>query len=554
MTNVLEFRTKGGQTVIRDQEAINRKIQEQGQAIEGNTRKALDFDRQATAIARRQETAQERYNRLLATAKKAFDDGKISAETYNKEVSSIGREITNSEGRFKKFNEEKDKSFGAKAIAQFGPFLAQLGLVRTAQGLITEELRKQQELRNLAGDTKGRIAASQEAVVGTLGNLPEAEISRIQGEVARISRSTKAPEEILNPAFATALSRSNVNVSRSLSSLETASRFSRLNPQNIPAFTSAISSFANITGSEDSLANLDFLLKVGRASNVAELDVQARNLPKALIPLVEAGLSPNIAASLLAGTTVAAGDQTSEPSKTATLNLVKKLKSFGGEGPRGAIFRSLSPDQQLLKLFNDPVLGAEFAGSVDFEAAFDPVFKKFARGDADSALRREFAANLTGITSGTRAGGEEQIARLRRLIPLGEGTRTGQSLRSGTADLLKGTGEFLTDEQIKELLNQSALAGGVSTFDRIQLSALSVDGLTNEEAASFIGARADRLRQPKFSRFALPRGPNSEEVRRAEILEELQRDLLEQAERQTEILENLEAKTTEGDVLVGGPG
>ena len=107
----LNFGSRGAARAHQDMEKLIDLAREQGQAIERTQTKWSQMDRTAQQIARRQETSQNRFNRLLGETQQAFDAGRISAEDYEGEIAAIGKEYENSEGRFKKFAETQKRGF-----------------------------------------------------------------------------------------------------------------------------------------------------------------------------------------------------------------------------------------------------------------------------------------------------------------------------------------------------------------------------------------------------------------------------------------------------------
>lgn len=145
----LVFSTSGGSKVVREYDKIKAKQREMSDAIEGNTRKSIEFDRTVTGIIRRNETAQDRYNRLVAAAGEAFDRSKISANEYQGEVERINQEMEESQGRFRQFKEDSESAFESDGLDKFalalgGIVLAGKGVTDILSDIIAERERIQQ--------------------------------------------------------------------------------------------------------------------------------------------------------------------------------------------------------------------------------------------------------------------------------------------------------------------------------------------------------------------------------------------------------------------------
>jgi hypothetical protein len=559
MTNVLEFRTKGGQTVVRDQEAINRKIKEQEQAITKTKTASLDFDRTVRQLQMRQETAQQRYNRLLADAKLAFDKNKIGAQEYEKELKDINREMQNSEGRFRKFNETSKQSFGAAAVARFGPFLAGLASVATAQRLITAELTAQKELRSEAEQAKLSTSASRSVLIRNLAGATPDTIAEVQAQNSQLAQRLNVAEKFINLARAEALSASGGDIKASFAAVSGAAKFLFDRPEEIGGFAGSLLDLSKVTGTTDAAVNLGLLTKIGGLSRVVKPSEQAANIPGALIGAKSFGATAGEAGALFATITTETGDLSGRRGGTGLIALTEQLKEFFVEIGRG----ETSVSERIKILQKDAELRQKFLGDASFEKKVKgPILQLLS--DPNSSASVAFAGFLDQFGGGNEAlrrGGAEAISNLELNRLRGTFERT-QALQSLEERLNLAAPDLLGEAEIERLRKLLIRTGGTALGSRFRtFVGDTVGGISAGEAAEFLVQQQRILRDPKIDpSFAGDRGAiafkeaSEKELRTADLLQKTIEELKNISERQLEEQEKLNAKVTvDGATLTGVP-
>jgi hypothetical protein len=154
---VLPLATKGAEKVARDLDKIMAAAKEQGDAIEDTGGKWSRTDALVQRINRRQEVAQQRYNRLLGETRKAYEGG-LGVEEYKKELLQITEEYENQTGKFKKFKEGSDSAFDTSSLVSFAGGFATLGTAVSA-------------VKELITSIRDDVIEAQSAIEGGLGGV-----------------------------------------------------------------------------------------------------------------------------------------------------------------------------------------------------------------------------------------------------------------------------------------------------------------------------------------------------------------------------------------------
>lgn len=326
----LRFESVGADTVAADLEKINGKQREQLKTQEDIRRAALEFDRTVRGINRRNETEQERYNRLLMETKQALDAKRISAKTAATEVNRINREMRDGVGRFRQYRTAQRSAFGPAALQSLTRYAAGLASIHTVATLVTGELRQQAELREKAATTKFEIASAREVL---LQNLPQQDAQRAINRLTELVSTLQIPERFVDPALSQAISASGGNIPAAFRATELALRFNRANPQAAGLFAGSLLDISQVTGTLDAQANLGFLSTVGREGRVVGARQQAQNIPQALIGMMQAGMTPQQAAATFIRLGVGGADFTGAITGTGGISFAQQIRDFQLETP-----------------------------------------------------------------------------------------------------------------------------------------------------------------------------------------------------------------------------
>lgn len=161
--DAIERQGRDGQ---RSQDRVTDSVKRTGTEYKRMTAEQRRQARTAEAIMKRNETAQERYNRLVKEARTALVGTKNASETYRREVDLLNKEMSTSTGRFSKFSQQQERTFGADAVAMIGRYAAGIGgvtiayrLMRGAAEAANQEIERGQEFARQGQQGIGALRA-----------------------------------------------------------------------------------------------------------------------------------------------------------------------------------------------------------------------------------------------------------------------------------------------------------------------------------------------------------------------------------------------------------
>lgn len=546
---VLRFSSTGVREVTADYDKINAKSREQLDAIKRNQAASIEFDRVVRGINRRNETEQDRYNRLLGEAKAAFDSNKTSAAAYKREVDRINTEMQTGTGRFRQYQQQQEKTFGAAALARLSAFAAGLVSIQAVTRLITTELQSQSDLRDKAEATKATIFTTRQDVRRNLAGEDLSTQDKVLDQNRELAARLDISEKFINAARAAALSASGGNVAASLDAVTGAARFLADKPGDIGGFAGSLLDLSKVTGTTDASVNLGLLTKVGALSRVVAPQQQAQNIPRALIGATSFGATARESAALFAALTTGSGDITGAAGGTGTIALAKQLRDFS-EVPgatTGEKIRALQADRTLAKTF---------LGDASFEkVVLGPIEQLLL--DQQSQVAQQFRSNLAEIpdTSGLGRLGVSTLASLEagRLAP---SDRRARALAQFAEREDLRMADVLGRTEIDNLRRGVAATGLPATAAKfITFAGEQFGGITAGEAAEFLQRERSRLLAPRSAPAAagvggagttFAREITAEERAQAARLEELIKKLVEINQRQLDKQDNDITVTLEG--------
>ena len=570
----LDLEVEGMSEVLQAMDRLHASQERQAAAV-GDTNQAYQqLDRVARGIIRRNETAVQSMERLQREAKEAFDAGRISADQYQRELRQIENEMDRNTGRFRRFNQQQEQTFGGISQKRIAAFVTGLGLVAAAERAITEELQAQKELRDSAAETRLDLGQARSQIIRNLvGSSPE-QITSVLARSSDLAADLTISETFIAPAIAQGLSASGGDIEATFRAVRRAGQFLGDDPSQIPQFAGSLLDLAGVTGTTDANVNLGLLTGVGGFSRVVAPQQQAQNIPRALIGARAFGASTRGAAAIFATLTGASADFTGATGATGTIALARQLQQFAlDEDPtvrelerlqnqletqqgrrkpdrkkiseieaeirdtRGAlsqirrvndeIAQFTTAEGRALFLQSRPELAAQFLGDASFEQGIQGPITQLLL-DPSSAAAQLFAQNLARFpdVSGLGAQGAQSIQNL-GLDPLATQGRVGRVLGTFTEGQRARAGLTLGRRGIEDLTEILARTGEFAADDAFRaFVAESQGGITIPETIEFLQEQQRGLRRtPFFARFLGSRGahfaPDAQDLRNADSLQPL---------------------------------
>lgn len=473
---------------MQSQEKLTKEVKKTREEYRKNLEEQRRLGRIAEQITKRNETAQERYNRLLKDAQAATKNVANGAQLYNREVAALNKEMQASTGRFRSFAGQQEQTFGKNALAAVARYAAAVASIGTAVQVVTNELRAQQELVDSAARSKATVSQSRNILIRNLPGSSQKEINSVLGQNANLAKRLGISESIVNVARADALSATGGDIQASLSAVGIASQFLKDQPAAIAGFTGSLTDVAKVTGTNDALTNLGYISTLGGLSRVVDPRAQSDNLVPAVIGQLSFGSTAQEAGALVAALTSAGADRQGASTGTASIALAEQLRGFfGNDGQTtGGRIRALQADQSLAKQFLD---------KASFEKkSKGPIEQLLLNPNSEAA--KAFAQNLTRFTgnAGLRRTGSQSIANL------------GLNALNRTADRERGLAAFdeqqgiaspdtLNTQEIQYIKNQLLRAGGDALSNSLGFAVRSPGGVSVEEAVGLINVRRNNLQQ-----------------------------------------------------------
>lgn len=509
----IEFSTKGAEKVVADQDRIGKSAQRNYQLT---AKEAKDLGRVEQKILRDTETAQERYIRKLAEARKALAGNtkevetlkrveKLLADEFNRSASAAEKrslkikaaagQATEAEKQLAGSIKETDGAMdGAFSVAKLTSVVGAVGAIRGAFALVTKELQAQQAMIDKRTEAQLSVGESRNQVLRNLVGSSPADIKKVQDAAIDISTQTGVSEAPINAALAAAISATGGNNDLAINLVRKATQFLKDRPTEIGDFAGSLGDLTRVTGSTDPSASLGLLTRIGQLSRITSPKLLAANAAPGLIGAAAFGGSPQSSGALFASLTTGSGDNTGATSGTAVVGLAQQLSEFAsGEGAfKGKVAANPALQQgglldRIRYLQQNPAAAKQFLDTASFEKKMiGPIMQLLT--DPSSAVRRDFEGGLRAIpgNAGLARVGNEALDIFTRnsLEPVADRKRTlAQGLEQAQA---RASSEYLSTEEIalvrarmmesgqtdfgaglNELFNQATAGGKVRTSDVI---------------------------------------------------------------------------------------
>jgi len=549
----LVFSTRGAERARQYQDELNRAGQEGKKIYDDTEMSVRQLDAATRRMLQRNESEQERYNRLIGDAQRLMDKGKITVDQYGQEVNKVNQELATSSGRFSKFKEDSDESFGAGAVSKVVAFGASIVSVSSAVAVLNEEMRSNQELVNKSEMAKLGVSETRNVVIRNMVGSSDDDISKVLKQNEELADATKVSERYINLARAEALSASGGDIAASLAATEVAAKFLRDRPDEIGGYAGSLLDLSKVTGTTDAYTNLGLMTTVGGLSRVVDPQAQAMNIPRSLIGQQAFGSTPSGAAAMFAALTTGSGDLTGARSGTAAISLAQQLRDFD----YGFDTSQMTTAQRVQALQQRPQLAQQFLEDSSFEKIVQGPIEKLLT-DLTSQVATSYAdlqarvPDQQGLALAGRQGLDQFSLNL--LEPTAE---RGRALGSALEQAQLRSPSALTEEEretVKGLMmhaGESAL--GARGYDYITGLLDEGRGLTLPGA---IGALERQTESATLrGQMATARGDEipQEERENARRLHELIDTLKEINARQLEAQEELNRKLGDSEGFVGVP-
>ncbi len=367
----------------------------------------------------------------------------------------------------------------------------------------------------------------------------------------QISADTGVPEEFIARNLATAYSASGGDLEASRASVQTAAQYSAERPEEIDSVSGALLDLSKVTKTLDMNVNLGYLKTVGALSRIVDLNLQATNIPRAVIGAQAFGATAEEAGAMFSSLSNAMADQTGEQSGTALISFTQQMRDFFRESGLANDFlmtkgRYRTSGEQLQYLQSNPEQALRFLEKASFERkAAGPIEQWLldrnsvaatgytkARGDfGDQAkLAREGAEALKAVLADpleqvarTNRAVENAVNQLQTLNPL---QAFGAIAREGNLNTLRELGMGAIAEQVEKLKYE--FETGVGTTDAIETLRNNIEEqmqqLRHPTVRQIDKSVSDpfaygTLAPPQY--INVPRNPKVIELQKADVLEKL---------------------------------
>jgi hypothetical protein len=200
--------------------------------------------------------------------------------------------------------------------------------ISQAVHMATEEVRKLQELQLKAAGAQLDVNAGRQNLLLNLVGSDQKTIKEVFHAVEKISKDQGIAEKYVSTGMASAISASGGNVPLAISAMQMAGKTIPHSPELLGRYAGSMLDLQKVTGSTDMEINRGYLGMVSKLSRVAEPELQAKNIPAAIIGAKEFGASPEAAAAAYAALTSGAADPEGRRSGTALIALAMQLEKF----------------------------------------------------------------------------------------------------------------------------------------------------------------------------------------------------------------------------------
>jgi hypothetical protein len=502
----LTFSTKGHSAVVsaygdikKAQDAASKGIDGINERLALTTKESRALDKLQQDIAKRNESAAQRYTRQLADTKRALAGNKNEAELLRKETTrltveylknndagrrtataneaqlkraaertkALAKELANlpplldrSEQEARQFaggidqasrsaakmqgglegvEKSSGKVFGAASIASLGSWAAGFVTAATAARTITSEMQKQQELIDKRTAAQLSVGEARNILLRTLTGSSDAEIKQAMAASQAIAQETGVSENRIAPAFADAISAIGGDVGAAENATRVAARWMAGSPDQIKDYAGTLLDVGKATKTSDAVTNMGLYNLLGQISRVNEPTMMQQTIPASLVGQASFGSTYDESGALFAAISNATSDRHGRFSATASIRLAQQLDKY----TRGLGVGDLSFTQQVGLMHLSPELAQNFfkdkkAGGfgASFEAKPLGAVRDLLLDPSSNASQQYFGA-LKRIPDlkGLRRLGTEDLGKLVKYNPLEPVAQRSRALSSGLEQL-----------------------------------------------------------------------------------------------------------------------
>lgn len=346
--------------------------------------------REATTIAEKYATKEERVAAELKRLTALKDKGVLSSKDYARAVEAENKKLNDN-------GDAADKSGGliGGLTSKMAGFVGGLASASAVIAVIKAEYDALIQRQGKSKDANISLAVEQEAL---LGNLGDADPKQLFESIRQTSLDTSIKEENVTAAVNEAMAaRGDLALSDVLAGVNTAGKVRKFAPSELAGLSAAAIDTKKQTGL-DMDQSMGFLMQMLPQSRVKSLKGVAENFTPAVGGLMQQGADRETAAAILATISHGMGDVTGQQTKTSAL-------SFGGQ------LREFSPGQDIgqtiAMLQNDKTLRDKFLKTSSFEVAARPAIESLLSGGKQAD---QFAAAKAAFAEDPRAALERGIA------------------------------------------------------------------------------------------------------------------------------------------------
>lgn len=278
--------------------------------------------REATAIADKYATKEERVAAELKRLNTLKEKGVLSSKDYTRAVEAEHKKLSET-------GDAADKSGGliGGLTTKMGGFVAGLAGAQQVVSMLREEYAGLIEQQNKSRDANISLAAAQSDALDNLdaSMTPTEFAARMKASSKRLGMS----EKDLTVAASSALSaKGDKSAADAISAVEASAKLNRFAPEKLPDMAASTLDLGKHLKMKPEEA-LGFLIGVGQSSRVVSLKNTAENIAPAIIGGVSQGIPKEKAAAIAASITGTAVDSTGKPTNTTMQALFGQLKEFG---------------------------------------------------------------------------------------------------------------------------------------------------------------------------------------------------------------------------------
>ena len=425
-------------------------------------------------------------------------------------------------------SDTNEHTFGAMALTKLTSYVTALagpaGLT-AALGLAKREMEGLIALQAKMHEEQLTVAASQDMLKRNFSGSND-ELRKLLQTAQGIAGETGVGQEVINAALADAISASGGNVPEAVRAVRMAAQYNASAPEAIPTFAGAMLDMAKATGFEDTVANFGFMRKVGELGRVVDPELQAKNIPRAIVGATIQGATSQEAAALFASLGNFGADPLGARTGTAVIALTQQLTQFFDEDSKAKRTGAETTTEQIQALQNNTMLFQRFMEAASFEKVMiGPIQALLSdQNSKASTMFADFSTKI-GTEEQLAAGGREALERLDVGV-LAAGARTERE----TAETLQKI--MLADEEasMKTIARERVPEALEATQGKFRTSLFRLGTMAREFMGGDVGEISERALQQEINRLtatqtferamgpgAVPSGPRERVPTAAEL-------------------------------------